>query len=101
MLVLEVRELFEGTSVTFEFAQEEAELRHDSVAGAVACYATTLGPVMQARTVAEAAGAWPALRDDLTGLFARHHRRVDGGGWCSRRRTWSPWVVARRAASNG
>jgi hypothetical protein len=39
-----VRELFESTGIGFEFGREVAEIRHDSVAAAVDCYATKFGP---------------------------------------------------------
>jgi len=68
-----VRELFEGTGIALEFEREVSDIRHDSVADAVDCYATKFGPVVQARTLLEADGRWPALRDDMIKLFERHN----------------------------
>jgi hypothetical protein len=68
-----VRELFEGTGIGFEFEREVADIHHDSVAAAVDCYATKFGPVVTARELLDAAGRWPALRDDMTRLFERHN----------------------------
>jgi SAM-dependent methyltransferase len=74
-----VRELFEGTGVAFEFSREVAGLRHRSVESAVECYVNWFGPMVQARANAESDGRWPALRQDLAGLFARHSE-PDGDG---------------------
>ncbi|WP_165492018.1 class I SAM-dependent methyltransferase [Egibacter rhizosphaerae] len=65
-----VAELFEGTDVTLGFARETWEIAHPSVEAAVACYVDNLGPVVQARTLAEADGRWPALQAELSELFA-------------------------------
>ncbi len=68
-----VRELFEGTGVDLQFERGEVALANRSVADAVELYTTKLGPVAQARSLTEAEGRWPALRDDLTSLFERHN----------------------------
>ena len=70
-----VRGLFEGTRIgfEFEFEREVAEIRHDSVAAAVDCYATKFGPVVTARVLLDADGRWPALRDDMVELLERHN----------------------------
>jgi SAM-dependent methyltransferase len=74
-----VRELFEGTGIGFDFIREMAGLRHHSVESAVECYVNWFGPMVQARANAEADGRWPAFRQDLAGLFARHSE-PDGDG---------------------
>lgn len=68
-----MRELFEGTGITLEFHRESSDIRHNSVADAVDCYATQFGPVVQARALLEADGRWPDLRDDMIKLFERHN----------------------------
>jgi SAM-dependent methyltransferase len=77
-----VRELFEGTGVDLEFERDEVGLRNTSVADAVELYSTRLGPVAQARQLLEGEGRWPALRNDLTGLFERTNTAHDGGFIC-------------------
>ncbi|CRK55016.1 Ubiquinone/menaquinone biosynthesis methyltransferase UbiE [Alloactinosynnema sp. L-07] len=72
-----VRELFEGTGITLEFHHETADIHHDSLDAAVDCYATKFGPVIQARTLADADGRWPDLRADMVELFARHNTSHD------------------------
>ncbi len=66
-----VRGLFEGTGLSIELEREHWDIRHDSPEAAVECYTTTLGPVVGARQLTEAQGRWPALADDLRGLFER------------------------------
>ena len=66
-----VRGLFEGTGISLAFEREHWPIRHDSAQAAVECYTTTLGPVVGARRLTEAEGRWPALADDLRGLFER------------------------------
>ncbi len=67
-----VRELFEGTDIHLAFERDQWEITHDSPQAAVECYTTTLGPLIQARRLAETEGRWEQLRDDLTRLFERH-----------------------------
>lgn len=67
-----VCELFEGTGITLDFDRGVWEVAHPSVDAAVACYVDNLGPVVQARKVAEADGRWPDLHAELTNLFAVH-----------------------------
>ena len=66
-----VRELFEGTGIALEFRREVSDIHHDSLPDAIECYATKFGPVVLARRALD--DRWPALRDDLTELFARHN----------------------------
>lgn len=77
-----VLELFEGTGVDLEFERGEIGLRNDSVTDAVELYSTKLGPVALARSLLEAEGRWPALRNDLTRLFERHNAATDGRMVC-------------------
>ena len=67
-----VRELFEGTEVALDFDREAWEISHPSVDAAVACYVDHLGPVVQARAIAQDEGRWPDLRAELADLFAAH-----------------------------
>ena len=67
-----VRELLEGTDVAVEFDREAWEISHASVDAAVACYVDYLGPVVQARAIAQDEGRWPDLQAELTDLFAAH-----------------------------
>ena len=67
-----VAALFEGTGITLAFERDIWDIPHASVDAAIACYTTKFGPVAQARTLAEAQGRWPQLRDDLAALFERH-----------------------------
>lgn len=67
-----VIELFEGTGLNLEFDRETWEITHQSVDAAVACYADNLGPVVQARKMAEADGRWSDLHAELASLFAAH-----------------------------
>ena len=71
-----VRELFEGTGIHLTFDRAHWEIAHDSPQAAVECYATTFGPVVQARRLAAMDGRLEHLRDDLTRLFEQH--RVNG-----------------------
>lgn len=73
-----VRELFEGTGMALAFDRETADIAHDSVDAAVACYTTKFGPVARALALAEADGRSDELRADLAALFARHNTASDG-----------------------
>lgn len=66
-----VRERFEGTGIDLEFARDTWDITHASVEAAVECYTTAFGPVTEARRLAEAAGRWPELRQDMFRLFER------------------------------
>ena len=70
-----VLELFEGTGVSVEFEREVWTIEHGSTEEAIDCYTANLGPVVQARRLAEADGRWPQLRGNLARLFDAH---VDG-----------------------
>jgi SAM-dependent methyltransferase len=72
-----VRELFEGTGITCHFAREAWDIEHPSEAAAVECYTTSLGPVAEARQLAEAEGRWPELDRDMRQLFSRQNRSDD------------------------
>lgn len=74
-----VRRLFEGTGVRLRFERDSWDIEHTSPAAAVECYTTTLGPVVEARRLAESEGRWPALERDLLDLFERQDRG-DGDG---------------------
>ena len=66
-----VASLLEGTGISLECARERWPIEHDSPQAAIECYTTTLGPVVGARRLTEDEGRWPALADDLRGLFER------------------------------
>jgi SAM-dependent methyltransferase len=66
-----VRELFEGTGIELEFSRAECVIHHASPVDAVECYGSLFGPVVLARQ--SLGDRWPALRDDLIGLFERYY----------------------------
>ena len=72
-----VERLFDGTGVEFTFDRDVVDFRFDSVAATVHIYETQFGPIMAARELLEPQGLWPALRDDLTAMFARNNVATD------------------------
>jgi SAM-dependent methyltransferase len=74
-----VRRLFEGTGMHLRCERDSWDIEHASAAAAVDCYTTTLGPVVEARRLAESEGRWTALERDLLDLFERQDRG-DGDG---------------------
>jgi SAM-dependent methyltransferase len=73
-----VERLFDATGVTFTYDRDVVDFHFDSIPATVATYERQFGPIMMARELLEPQGLWPALRDDLTEMFARNNVASDG-----------------------
>jgi SAM-dependent methyltransferase len=68
-----VRGLFAGAPIDLDFERGILELPpFDSPRADVEFHATRFGPLVRARSLAEADGRWPALRAELVPLHAAH-----------------------------
>jgi SAM-dependent methyltransferase len=68
-----VRDLFAGTGIELAFDRELAPnvtSRFATIGERIDYYTTAFGPMIQLRQMTEAQGTWPALRNDLTQLYA-------------------------------
>jgi ubiquinone/menaquinone biosynthesis C-methylase UbiE len=74
-----VEEIFAGAGLHLEFTRESVRMIFPSAEDAVEMYEARFGPIVKAREVLEPQGKWPALREDLSALFARQ-TSPDGDG---------------------
>lgn len=73
-----VRRLFAGSGLELRLTREVVHLRFPSIEDAVQEYATKFGPIVKARELLEPGRRWPAMREALGELFARHNEADDG-----------------------